>query len=108
VQCGKALNERKAEIRIQFQKAPNALFADVHNNELVIRIQPNEAMWIKVRCATANDCMDGRAIAAHRVCRADEQQAAWAGLHARGDGAGAVVQDSVSAAGVFVWQLCCC
>jgi glucose-6-phosphate 1-dehydrogenase len=48
LQCGKALNERKAEIRIQLKKPPNTLYPSVHNNEIVIRIQPNEAMWIKV------------------------------------------------------------
>jgi glucose-6-phosphate 1-dehydrogenase len=50
-QCGKALNERKAEVRIQFHKPPNVLFDDIHNNEIVIRIAPNEALWIKV-CPT--------------------------------------------------------
>ena len=49
-QCGKALNERKAEIRIQFHKPPNMLFEGIHNNEIVMRIQPNEALWVKVRC----------------------------------------------------------
>ncbi len=49
MQCGKALNERKAEVRIQFHKPPNMLFGDIHNNEIVMRIQPNEALWIKVR-----------------------------------------------------------
>lgn len=47
-QCGKALNERKAEVRIQFHKPPNMLFGDIHNNEIVMRIQPNEALWVKV------------------------------------------------------------
>lgn len=54
LKCGKALNERKAEIRIQFHSPPNALFKGAvgaaHNNELVIRIQPNEAVYLKMMC----------------------------------------------------------
>lgn len=51
LKCGKALNERKAEIRIQFREPPNALFrgpAAAHNNELVLRIQPSEAVYLKM------------------------------------------------------------
>ena len=80
LKCGKATNERKAEIRVQFTHPENGLFpvapspgtahthshnqlgvgqhttttaalaADggVHNNELVIRIQPDEAVYLKM------------------------------------------------------------
>ena len=68
LKCGKALNERKAEIRIQFRGPTNGLFGPskdpdgrqhvfgvgqqgaipVHNNELVLRIQPSEAVYLKV------------------------------------------------------------
>jgi glucose-6-phosphate 1-dehydrogenase len=69
LKCGKALNERKAEIRIQFRQPGNGLFGAgaqvpgrlgvgqaspahahlfAHNNELVIRIQPNEAVYLKL------------------------------------------------------------
>lgn len=66
LKCGKALNERKAEIRIQFRAANNGLFGGhgerlgvgqaaaahsemwTHNNELVLRIQPNEAVYLKM------------------------------------------------------------
>jgi glucose-6-phosphate 1-dehydrogenase len=37
------LNEKKAEIRIQFRDAPGGMF-----DELVIRVQPNEAIYLKV------------------------------------------------------------
>jgi len=81
LKCGKALNERKAEIRIQFVPAAAGIFgpaaaaagagagagagtpavgvgqqpisgtdAMVHSNELVIRIQPNEAVYLKLTC----------------------------------------------------------
>lgn len=45
-----ALNEQKAEVRIQFRKSKNVLFDDqeVANNELVIRVQPNEAVYVKM------------------------------------------------------------
>lgn len=50
LKCGKALNEQKAEIRIQFQDVPNSLFAssELARNELVIRVQPNEAVYMKI------------------------------------------------------------
>ncbi|XP_027206244.2 glucose-6-phosphate 1-dehydrogenase-like [Dermatophagoides pteronyssinus] len=48
LRCGKALNERKAEIRIQFRDVPGNIFhGECTRNELVIRIQPNEAVYIK-------------------------------------------------------------
>lgn len=43
LKCGKALNEQKAEIRIQMRDVPGALFSNISRNELVIRVQPNEA-----------------------------------------------------------------
>jgi len=47
--CGKALNERKAEIRIQFRRPPYNVFPEeTPPNELVIRVQPNEAIYLKV------------------------------------------------------------
>ena len=52
LKCGKALDEAKAEIRIVFNQVPGALFhANSKNlppNELVIRVQPNEAIYFKV------------------------------------------------------------
>eukprot|EP01112_Ceratiomyxa_fruticulosa_P018308 TRINITY_DN582_c0_g1_i1.p1 TRINITY_DN582_c0_g1~~TRINITY_DN582_c0_g1_i1.p1 ORF type:complete len:510 (+),score=97.37 TRINITY_DN582_c0_g1_i1:90-1619(+) len=50
LKCGKALNERKAEIRIQFRKPLHHLFNDneLTPNELVIRVQPNEAVYMKM------------------------------------------------------------
>ena len=50
LKAGKALNERKAEIRIQF-KAPAAdlnMDLDSLRNELVIRLQPDEAVYLKM------------------------------------------------------------
>lgn len=38
-----ALNERKAEVRIQFRDVPGDIFnGSCRRNELVIRVQPNE------------------------------------------------------------------
>ncbi|CAF2472008.1 unnamed protein product [Rotaria sp. Silwood2] len=58
LRAGKALNEKKAEIRIQFRDAPGGMFdEDIKSNdpngrlardELVIRVQPNEAIYLKV------------------------------------------------------------
>mmetsp|Transcript_17257 Transcript_17257/g.23749 ORF Transcript_17257/g.23749 Transcript_17257/m.23749 type:complete len:528 (-) Transcript_17257:247-1830(-) len=51
LKAGKALNERKAEIRIQFKKPSgvSGLFPGIHvpSNELVMRLQPNEAVYMK-------------------------------------------------------------
>jgi glucose-6-phosphate 1-dehydrogenase len=51
LKAGKALNERKAEIRIQFRDAPAAEFlfhgTKCPRNELVMRMQPNEAVYLK-------------------------------------------------------------
>lgn len=51
MRAGKALDERKTEIRIQFKHVPGALFPIVQgaeHNELVIRIQPDEAIFVKI------------------------------------------------------------
>ncbi|CAF3783394.1 unnamed protein product [Rotaria sp. Silwood1] len=56
--AGKALNQKKAEVRIPFHDAPGAMFdEDIHPNdlsgsvardELVICSQPNEAIYLKI------------------------------------------------------------
>lgn len=48
LKCGKNLDEKKAEIRIQFKKTASHLFGDVPPNELVYVIQPNEAIYMKM------------------------------------------------------------
>ncbi|RUS29207.1 glucose-6-phosphate dehydrogenase [Jimgerdemannia flammicorona] len=47
LKAGKALNESKVEIRIQFKNVAGQLFNTVPRNELVIRVQPNEAVYMK-------------------------------------------------------------
>ena len=43
-----ALNERKAEVRVQFRDVPGDIFdGKCRRNELVIRLQPDEAMYLK-------------------------------------------------------------
>jgi glucose-6-phosphate 1-dehydrogenase len=50
--CGKALNERKTEIRLQLKPPPGAAHmfpgVEIPPNELVIRLQPDEAIYMKV------------------------------------------------------------
>ncbi|KAK9829954.1 hypothetical protein WJX72_008851 [[Myrmecia] bisecta] len=55
LKAGKALHSRRAEIRVQFRHVPGNLYRnklgvdlDRATNELVIRIQPNEAIYLKV------------------------------------------------------------
>ncbi len=43
------MDERKAEVRIQFKEVPGDIFEDsCSRNELVIRVQPNEAIYMKI------------------------------------------------------------
>lgn len=49
MKAGKALETQQTIVRLQFKKAPpNSLFGDQPQNELVIRIQPNEAIYYKI------------------------------------------------------------
>ena len=43
-----ALNEQKTEIRVQFNDVTSGIFKDIPRNELVIRVQPNEAVYMKM------------------------------------------------------------
>ena len=51
IKCGKALDSRKMEVRMQLRQPPGvgSLFdgCDVQQNELVMRVQPNEAIYMK-------------------------------------------------------------
>ncbi|KNA25621.1 hypothetical protein SOVF_004890 [Spinacia oleracea] len=55
MKAGKALHNRSAEIRVQFRHVPGNLYArnfgsnlDQSMNELVIRVQPDEAIYLKI------------------------------------------------------------
>uniref|UniRef100_A0A8V5GLJ7 Glucose-6-phosphate 1-dehydrogenase n=1 Tax=Melopsittacus undulatus TaxID=13146 RepID=A0A8V5GLJ7_MELUD len=49
LRCGKALNERKAELRLQFRDVAGELFGcRCARNELVVRVQPDEAVYTKL------------------------------------------------------------
>ncbi|SCZ88368.1 BZ3500_MvSof-1268-A1-R1_Chr10-2g02934 [Microbotryum saponariae] len=48
LKAGKALNEQKTEIRIQYRDVTDGIFAEITRNELVIRVQPNEALYLKL------------------------------------------------------------
>ena len=53
MKVGKALEKRYAEIRIQYRHVPGNLYkaqgsSDQLTNELVIRIQPDEAIYLKI------------------------------------------------------------
>lgn len=47
-----ALNEAKVEIRIQFRDVTQGIFKDIARNELVMRIQPSEALYLKLNTKT--------------------------------------------------------
>ena len=50
LKAGKALNERKVEIRIQFKPPASDLSLNLNQlrNELVMRVQPDEAIYLKM------------------------------------------------------------
>lgn len=48
LRAGKALDESKVEIRIQFKPVAKGMFKDIQRNELVIRVQPKEAIYLKI------------------------------------------------------------
>lgn len=49
LRCGKALNERKAEVRVQYRDVPGDIFnGQLKRNELVMRVQPGEAVYLKM------------------------------------------------------------
>ncbi|KAI8369373.1 glucose-6-phosphate dehydrogenase [Radiomyces spectabilis] len=47
LKAGKALNEAKVEVRVQFRNVAGNLYRGTPRNELVLRIQPDEAMYVK-------------------------------------------------------------
>ncbi|KAG9012651.1 Glucose-6-phosphate 1-dehydrogenase [Tulasnella sp. JGI-2019a] len=48
LKAGKALNEAKVEVRIQYKDVTQGIFKNISRNEMVIRIQPSEAVYIKM------------------------------------------------------------
>ena len=51
LQAGKALSDKKCEVRIQFHAVPGVVGALSHcaGNELVVRLQPEESIYWKAR-----------------------------------------------------------
>ncbi|KAL8940209.1 MAG: hypothetical protein Q9211_002381 [Gyalolechia sp. 1 TL-2023] len=48
LKSGKALNESKTEIRFQLKDTTDAMLRETAHNELIIRIQPDEALRLKL------------------------------------------------------------
>lgn len=48
LRAGKALDEGKVEIRVQFKQVAKGIFKEIQRNELVIRVQPNESVYLKI------------------------------------------------------------
>ncbi|PTD13040.1 Glucose-6-phosphate 1-dehydrogenase [Fusarium culmorum] len=83
MKAGKALNEQKTEIRIQFKDVTSGIFKDIPRNELVMRIQPNESVYIKMNSKLPDpeayeslvlDCLKGDQ---SNFVRDDELDASW-------------------------------
>lgn len=65
MKAGKSLERRSTIVRLQFKKAPpQSLFGDQPQNELVIRIQPDEAIYYRMLAKSP-----GLAARAHEVQR---------------------------------------
>jgi glucose-6-phosphate 1-dehydrogenase len=59
LKCGKGLDVRKGEIRIQFKDVAGDLFDGKSvRNELVIRVQPNEAVYAKLMTKKPGTAID--------------------------------------------------
>ena len=52
MRAGKALDAAKVEIRIEYESVTSGIFAGIPNNELVIRVQPNAAVYLKFNAKT--------------------------------------------------------
>ena len=52
MRAGKALTESKVEIRIQYKPVAPGVFKHIPNNELVIRVQPNPSVYMKLNSKT--------------------------------------------------------
>ncbi|GMM55164.1 hypothetical protein DAKH74_017800 [Maudiozyma humilis] len=52
MRAGKALNAGKVEIRVQYKNIPTGMFNHMPNNELVIRVQPDAAVYLKFNAKT--------------------------------------------------------
>lgn len=53
------MNERKAEVRIQFKDVPGDIFdGKPIRNEFVIRVQPGEALYVKLMVKTPGMAFD--------------------------------------------------
>lgn len=52
MRAGKALNEGKVEIRLQYKAVASGVFKDIPQNELVIRVQPSPAVYMKFNSKT--------------------------------------------------------
>jgi len=50
--AGKAVDEAKVEVRIQFKDVPQDIFKNLTRNELVLHIQPSEAFYLKFNIKT--------------------------------------------------------
>ncbi|VDL63180.1 unnamed protein product [Nippostrongylus brasiliensis] len=50
LRCGKALNESKAEVRVQFKEVNGDIYppGELKRSEFVMRVQPNEAVYLKL------------------------------------------------------------
>ncbi|BFZ55848.1 Glucose-6-phosphate 1-dehydrogenase [Savitreella phatthalungensis] len=48
LKAGKALDEAKVEVRVQFKDVTGGIFGDIPRNELVLRVQPDESVYMKI------------------------------------------------------------
>ena len=50
ISAGKALDQTVSEVRVQFKQIPGNIFKNAcRKNELIIRIQPNEGIYLKMQ-----------------------------------------------------------
>ncbi|KAF2292450.1 hypothetical protein GH714_022925 [Hevea brasiliensis] len=87
--AGKALHSKRMEIRVQFRHVPGNLYnrnfgtdLDKATNELVLRVQPDEAIYLKINNKRNSGCIWKVTLRCNRrrekvFIRSDELDAAW-------------------------------
>ena len=48
MKAGKAMDQRRVELRVQFHECATPLFGATTANELVVRVQPEESVYLKI------------------------------------------------------------
>lgn len=71
--AGKALDEARVEVRVQFRNVTGAFYNDLAHNELVLTIQPNEGIHVRINNKNPGLSEDIIQIHLHHVYREEHK-----------------------------------